>query len=116
LKNFQNPEGISGEDFNFEANQNKLSFGQIVALSGDFYGNYTVGLGDVDQLSDNWYIQPARSVELAYLLVVKLVNDEGGYLGPLIKLMEEQKEKKEKLDVSNDAQDSAEVSFGSLLL
>jgi len=50
-------------------------------------------------------------------LVVNLVNDEEGYLGPLIKLMEEQKEKKEKLDdVSNNAQDSSEVSFGSLLL
>jgi len=68
-------------------------------------------------LSDNWYIQPTRSVELAFLLVVNLVNDEEGYLGPLIKLMEEQKEKKEKLDdVSNNAQDSSEVSFGSLLL
>lgn len=103
---------ISGKDFNFGGF--KLSFGRIIALAGDFFAHYTVGLGDIDQLSDNWYIYPERSVKLAEDLAEHFFT-EGKYLGRLNELLEEQGEKlqcaiKEGLDIAH-----ASVSADSLL-
>jgi hypothetical protein len=47
-------ETISGKDFQYTVGKNTLTYSLIIALAGDFYGNYTSLPGDVEQISDNW--------------------------------------------------------------
>ncbi|CAL1694606.1 unnamed protein product [Somion occarium] len=98
---------IPGVEFNFAIGSQSLSYGLVVALAGDFYANWKLGTGDVEQISDSWDTNPEHSIDLAMKIVNTLLNDDGGYLACILKAMADQE--KEVLDGLASGQDPAQV-------
>lgn len=63
-----------------------LSFGQIVALAGDFYGNCKT-IGDAEQISDQWQTNPEASIQRFMSNSDLLNNDTRGYLQAVVEIM-----------------------------
>lgn len=60
----------------------------IVALTGDFIGDYTLGIGEVDQLSDTWDTWPTNTVlRMVPKLAERLSNDREGIVERVINIM-----------------------------
>lgn len=78
-----------------------------MALAGDFYANWSVAPGDVEQISDNWDTNSEQSVNLALKNAQQLSSDEGGYLNCILSTMEAQN--KEVSDALRGGQDPAQV-------
>ncbi|RSL48466.1 hypothetical protein CEP54_012909 [Fusarium duplospermum] len=84
---------VSGADFSYAGpgfrNGLVLSFGQIVALAGDFYGNCQL-IGDAEQISDQWHTNPEASIQ-RFLSNSELLNkDTRGYLNEVVDIMSQQ--------------------------
>ncbi|KAJ7766472.1 hypothetical protein DFH07DRAFT_955203 [Mycena maculata] len=111
---FHGKDPISGSQFAYKAGaqgEYTLSYGLIVALAGDFYGNYTAGPGDAEQLSDNWDDDnPQKSVKLAFELAESLSADKEQYLGAVMSTMK--KEWKEVIDGMRNGMDVAQIFHG----
>ncbi|KAI0490237.1 hypothetical protein F4859DRAFT_520057 [Xylaria cf. heliscus] len=94
---------ISGANFNYAGpgfpNNLTISFGQIIALAGDFYGNCQL-IGDAEQISDQWHTNPEASIK-RFLSNTDLLNkDSRGYLQAILKIMLSQ-----EAEVSGDKHD-----------
>jgi len=86
---------ISGADFNYTGpgfqDDLVLSFGQIVALTGDFYGNCQFP-GDAEQISDQWNTNPEASIRRFLSNSEQLNQDTKGYLNRVVSLMLQQEQ------------------------
>ena len=81
-------EEVLGNDLRHTVGRNELSFGMIVALTGDFIGDYTLGIGEVDQLSDTWDTWPTNTVlRMVPKLAERLSNDREGIVERVINIM-----------------------------
>ncbi|KAJ6536989.1 hypothetical protein B0H19DRAFT_1182297 [Mycena capillaripes] len=99
---------ILGKDFKFKVGKSTLTYGLIVALAGDFYGNYTALPGDVEQISDNWDTNPHSSIAIGLKVAKWLSDDTEGYLAAVLTTMN--KEKGEVFDrLKNGAEDVAQL-------
>lgn len=111
------PDGnISGAEFKYAGgagfpDKMTLSFGQIIALAGDFYGNCK-RLGDAEQISDKWYSDPEASIQ-RFLSNTDLLNkNTKGYLHAVVKIME--KQEADIREVIHKGQDVAQVGMVSI--
>ncbi|KAJ7922002.1 hypothetical protein B0H13DRAFT_2413373 [Mycena leptocephala] len=87
-----------------------LTYGLIIALAGDFYGNYTSSSGDVEQISDNWDTYPDASIALGIEVAKTLSGDTEGYLSGILNTMTN--EENEVLDGIQKGQDVAQIFAG----
>ena len=97
---------VLGKDIEFAAGRKKLSFGMVVALTGDFLGDYTVGIGDVDQLSDTWSTWPTKGVMRSVpRLEKRLQDDQAGIVERVMDLMKKQRKEfdEKKAEPGRDA-------------
>ena len=107
---YYDEEDVSGLDFQYQAASHTLSLGYIVALAGDFYGNWkTVSTGCVEQVSDHWTSQPEQSISLFLTIAEWLRVDNGGYLSCIIDNMAAQEQK--VTDGERQGKDPAQVSL-----
>ncbi|KAB2569534.1 hypothetical protein DBV05_g11793 [Lasiodiplodia theobromae] len=99
---------IDGKDFSYQVGKKniKLSYGQIVSLAGDFYGNCKY-LGDAEQISDKWDGDPDASIARFVKNADLLQLDKAGYLKDVIRIMEDQE--KEVKQALKDGKDIAQV-------
>jgi hypothetical protein len=94
---------VSGKDFGYTVGTHSLSYGQIVALAGDFYANWSASPGDVEQISDNWDTNPEQSIALALKNAQLLSSNEGGYIDCILSTMTaEDKDVQDGLKASKD--------------
>ncbi|OJD34158.1 phosphatidylcholine-hydrolyzing phospholipase [Diplodia corticola] len=82
------PDGnISGGQFSYQVGKNvELSFGQIVSLAGDFYGNSKT-TGDAEQISDQWDTNREASISRFLGNADLLRLDTAGYLEPVLAIL-----------------------------
>lgn len=98
---------IDGKDFSYQVGKNiELSYGQIVSLAGDFYGNCKY-VGDAEQISDKWDTDPQASITRFLENANLLQLDKAGYLEDVMRIMEDQE--KEIKQVLKDGKDIAQV-------
>ncbi|KAJ7878126.1 hypothetical protein B0H14DRAFT_1655844 [Mycena olivaceomarginata] len=83
---FENNRIVSGKKWEYKVEKETLTYGLIVALAGDFYGNYRTA-GDVEQISDNWDSARDRSIALGIALAKTLSGDTAKYLSPVLTTM-----------------------------
>ena len=101
---------VPGIDFQYVAGSHTLSLGDVVALAGDFYGNWkTLSTGCVEQISDSWTVDPERSISLFLTVAEWLSSDNGGYLKCILENMA--KQEKNVTDSVEQGKDPAQVSF-----
>ncbi|KAF7335120.1 Phosphatidylcholine-hydrolyzing phospholipase [Mycena venus] len=86
---------IKGKDFKYPAGplgDKILSYGHIVALAGDFYGNFQL-VGDAEQLSDNLTKDTSLEdiIKRADGVAGTLSNDTRKYLGAVLATMGKEK-------------------------
>ncbi|KAF8249240.1 hypothetical protein K440DRAFT_660254 [Wilcoxina mikolae CBS 423.85] len=79
-----------GKDFNFKIKDQLVSLGNIVALAGDFYGNWKT-LGDAEQISDKWPQDKDASIKRFKANAADLATDKPGYLKKVLKIMAEER-------------------------
>jgi hypothetical protein len=103
---------VSGDQFNYAGpglpDYLTLSFGQIVALGGDFYGNCQL-VGDAEQISDKWPTNPEASIQRFMSNTDLLNNDTKKYLRKVVNIMLEQEAEIEA--AIQNGQDVARVSI-----
>ena len=107
---YDNEEEVSGLDFQYAAGSHTLSLGHVVALAGDFYGNWkTFSTGCVEQISDSWTVNPEQSITLFLKIAGWLSSDNGGYLQCILRNMAAQEQN--VTDSMEQGKDPAQVSF-----
>ncbi|KAK7226255.1 hypothetical protein V2G26_014258 [Clonostachys chloroleuca] len=77
---------VLGSDFNYEVKDWKLTFGDFIALAGDFYSRWQLD-GCIPSISDDWDSDPEKSLAIAAKNVNLLRTDSPDSLkcvGPLI--------------------------------
>lgn len=79
-----------GRDFNYRAGSSNLTYGDIVALGGDFYANWSYTGDCPEQISDKWYSNKTASVEQFLSDAKALATDAGGYLRCILSTMRSQ--------------------------
>lgn len=100
---------VMGGSFDYEVGSGiNLSYGQIVALAGDFYGNCQT-VGDAEQISDQWDINTRASIDRFLANASLLEQDTRGYLKAVLDIMAE--EEREILQMLDKGRDAAQVSI-----
>ncbi|KAF5568019.1 phosphatidylcholine-hydrolyzing phospholipase c [Fusarium phyllophilum] len=78
---------FTGSDFDYKVKDSKLTFGDIIALTGDFYYRWHLDRCH-PSISEDWDSNPSRSLDIAAENVNLLQNDKPGILkcvAPLIR-------------------------------
>ncbi|KAJ7153772.1 hypothetical protein C8R46DRAFT_912225 [Mycena filopes] len=83
---------MQGDTFQYRIGASTVTYGLIVALAGDFYGNYTHLVGDVEQISDKWVSNPESSIALGVKLAETLSNDTEKYLAYVLQTMKKEED------------------------
>jgi hypothetical protein len=78
---------VAGILFNYNADGQILSYGKIVALAGDYYGNYS-WFRDAEQISDKWDSNRQSSLDLAKNNAGLLSSNKERWLKTLVDYME----------------------------
>ncbi|CAH0016129.1 unnamed protein product [Clonostachys rhizophaga] len=94
-------------DFNYEIKDWKLTFGDVIALAGDFYSRWQLD-GCIPSISDDWDSDPEKSLGIAAENVNLLRTDSPGILKCVQSLIQEQGEyvKQAAADGRDIAQDA----------
>jgi len=70
---------VPGTQFGYNVrNEYYLSYGDIVALAGDYYGNWQLS-GCAEQISDNYDTDPNKSIAVFNMISTWLQEDRGAY-------------------------------------
>jgi hypothetical protein len=96
-----------GSDFNYDVKGTKLSFGDIIALAGDFFYHWKFG-PCAPSISNDWDSSPKISLEVAADNVNLLRTDWEGFLKCTLEIIDEQRN--ETLEASSKGMDVAQVS------
>ncbi|KAI9170786.1 hypothetical protein HJFPF1_00259 [Paramyrothecium foliicola] len=97
---------VSGSNFNYEVKDSILSFGDIIALAADFYYRWRVGECH-PSISDDWDINPSRSLDIAAENVNLLRTDSPDILNCVRPLIQQQRA--ETKDARSRGQDIAQA-------
>jgi hypothetical protein len=101
---------VKGSDFDFQVNNHNLSFGNIIALAGDFYYHWHYGACK-PSISDDWTTNPEKSLEVAASNVELLRTDSPNLLECFLPIIESQGQVTR--DAQSRGQDIAQVCVRS---